>query len=249
MQALFQTILYQPIFNIFVALYNLVPDVGFAVVVLTILLKLVLYPFTNSSLISQKKLSNLQPKLEELKKQHKGEQQKLAQETMKLYKENKVNPLASCLPLLIQLPIFLALFWVLKDGINATDFNLLYPFIESPNAINPISLGFIDLGKQNIVLALLAGGAQFWQAKMMQTKQAPKTAGEGAKDENMLSSMNKNMLYFMPVLTVIIGLQLPGGVALYWFLSTLLTAVQQLVVFKKHKLDQENVEVLPANLK
>lgn len=234
MTAFLQAILYQPIFNGFVALYNVIPDVGIVILIITILIKLVLYPLTSSSIKSQKALTDLQPKLEEIKKKYGKEQQKVAQETMKLYKENKVNPLASCLPLLIQLPILISLYYVLRVALSAdVNFDLLYPFISQPDGIKTLSLGFIELGNVSPVLAVLAGGAQFWQAKMMSRKKPPKGAGPGAKDEGMASMMNKQMLYFMPVLTVMIGFRLPGGLTLYWFLSTLFTALQQLVVFKK----------------
>ncbi|MBI5222549.1 MAG: membrane protein insertase YidC [Candidatus Magasanikbacteria bacterium] len=233
MRELFQTVLSQPMFNAFVALYNLVPDVGVVILIITILIKVILYPLTASSIKSQKALTDLQPKLDALKKELKGNQQRLAQETMKLYKENKVNPFASCLPLLIQLPILIALYYVLRNALTTNSFDLLYSFVKSPGQINTVSLGFIDLKNANIILAVLAGGAQFWQTKMMMRKKAPKEAGEGAKDENMMSMMNKQMLYFMPVMTVFIGWQLPGGLTLYWLLSTVLTALQQVVVFKK----------------
>lgn len=234
MQAFFQAILYQPIFNAFVGLYNLIPDVGVVVLIITVIIKVVLYPLTSSSIKSQKALTDLQPKMEALKKEYKGDQQKIAQETMKLYKENKVNPLSSCLPLLIQLPILIALYYVLRMALSdAPNYSLLYPFVSQPEMIKTLSLGFIELGKVSPVLAVLAGGAQFWQAKMMSTKRPPKVAGEGGKDEGMASMMNKQMLYMMPVLTVVIGFQLPGGLTLYWFLSTLFMALQQLVVFKK----------------
>ncbi|MBU2542244.1 YidC/Oxa1 family membrane protein insertase [Patescibacteria group bacterium] len=235
MAALFQTILFQPLFNIFVGLYNLIPDVGIVILILTIIIKLALYPLTSSSIKSQKALTDLQPKLDELKKKYKDEQQKVAQETMKMYKENKVNPFASCLPLLIQLPILIALYWVLRQGLTTDNFETLYSFVSNPGHINTLSLGFIELGKESYVLALLAGGAQFWQAKMMCRKKPPAGAGPGAKDEGMASMMNKQMLYMMPVLTVFIGMKLPGGLTLYWFLSTLFMALQQLVVFNKNK--------------
>jgi len=109
---------------------------------------------------------------------------------------------------------------------------MLYNFVPSPGEINPISLGIIDLSKRSVILAVLAGATQYWQAQMMQSKRAPKEAGEGGKDENMMSMMNKQMLYFMPIMTVFIGLSFPGGLALYWFLSTLLTALQQVVMFR-----------------
>ena len=154
---------------------------------------------------------------------------------MKLYKENKVNPMASCLPLLIQLPILIALYYVLQRGLTATNFDTLYSFVKSPDQINTISVGLVDLKNSNIILAVLAGAAQFWQAKMMMRKKAPKEAGEGAKDENMMSMMNKQMLYMMPIMTVFIGMKLPGGLTLYWLLSTVLTVAQQAVVFKHQK--------------
>lgn len=238
MRELFQVVLTQPMFNAFVGLYNLIPDVGVVILIITVLIKVVLYPLTASSIKSQKALTDLQPKLDALKKEHKGNQQRLAQETMKLYKENKVNPFASCLPLLIQLPILIALYYVLRDGLTTTNFDTLYSFVKSPSQINTVSLGLVDLKNANIILAVLAGAAQFWQTKMMMRKKAPKEAGEGAKDENMMSMMNKQMLYFMPVMTVFIGWQLPGGLTLYWLLSTVLTALQQVVVFKKKATEQ-----------
>ena len=249
MQALFQAILYQPIFNVFVGLYNLIPDVGVVILVITVLIKLVLYPLTSSSIKSQKALTDLQPKLEAIKKEHGKDQQRIAQETMKLYKENKVNPLASCLPLLIQLPILIALYYVLRMGLSASpNYALLYSFVKQSEMIKTMSLGFSELAKASPILAVLAGGAQFWQAKMMSIKRPPKEAGAGGKDEGMASMMNKQMLYMMPVLTVVIGFSLPGGLTLYWFLSTLLTALQQLVVFKKKNVNPTDGSIIEGKV-
>lgn len=232
MLGIFQTVLYQPLFNIFVGLYNLIPDVGVGILLITIIVKAILYPLNSSSIKAQKSLSEMQPRIDEMKKKFKDDKQKVAEETMKLYKEHKVNPLASCLPLLIQLPIFIALYWVLRDGLSTTNFDMLYPFIKNPGSINTVTLGLLDLKNNSLVLAILAGAAQFWQAKSMMRKKAPVEAGEGAKDENMMSMMNKQMLYFMPVMTIIIGMKLPGGLSLYWFLSTALMAVQQMIVMR-----------------
>ena len=247
MKEIFQLLLTQPIYNLFVGMYNYIPDVGVVILLITILIKIVLYPLTASSIKSQKALTDLQPKLDALKKKHKGDQQKIGQETMKMYKENKVNPFASCLPLLIQLPILIAFYYVLRMTLTADSFGLLYSFVPNPEVINTVSLGFIELGTSSLILALLAGGAQFIQARMMSKKKAPVSAGSGAKDENMMAMMNKNMLYFMPVMTVFIGTQLPAGLTLYWFLSTLLTAVQQWIIFKKQKAN-EQVDVVEGKV-
>lgn len=237
MGAIFNTFLYQPLFNIFVALYNLIPthDVGIVIIIITILLRLALYPLTNKSLKAQKDLQELQPKLEEIKTKYKDDKQGQAQATMELYKNNKVNPFASCLPLVAQLIILIALYQVLRNMLNpAYDIaSHLYSFIKNPGVINQMSFGFLDLAHRSIVLAVLAGAAQFWQAKSMSTKRPPVAAGAGGKDENMMVIMNKQMLYMMPAMTVFIGISLPAGLTLYWFWSTLLMALQQVWLFKK----------------
>lgn len=235
MQELFQTIIYQPIFNLLVGLYNIIPDMGVVIALITLAIKLVLWPLTSSSIKAQKAMTDLQPKLEELKVTYKDNQQQLAQETMKIYKENKVNPFGSCLPLLIQLPIFLALYWALRAGLSSQNFNLLYPFVQNPGTIKTVTLGLFDLNHASYVLAILAGAAQFWQAKMLMRRKPPKAAGEGGKDESMAAMMNKQMLYMMPALTVIIGFKLPSGLTLYWLISTILTVLQQQILFRKHK--------------
>ena len=151
---------------------------------------------------------------------------------MQLYKQEKVNPFSSCLPLLIQLPFLWAVFIVFRDGLSNQALNDIYSFIYNPGTINAISLGFINLAKPNLVLAVLAGAAQFWQAKMMVTKR-PEVKTPGAKDEDMMTIMNKQMLYMMPILTVVIGMTFPGGLALYWLVTTVLTALQQMYLFKQ----------------
>lgn len=233
---LFNTVLYQPIFNVFVFLYSIIPDVGIVILLLTLLIKVVLYPLTTSSIRAQKSLADLQPKIDAIKKQHAGDQARIAQETMTLYKEHKVNPFGSCLPLLVQLPIFLALYWVLRAGLESPDFALLYPFVKNPEHINTMTLGIFDLHKNNnVILALLAGASQFWQAKMMSRKRPPATAGPGAKDEDMAAIMNKQMLYMLPAITVFVTYSLPSGLALYWTFSTILTIAQQGIIFGKQK--------------
>ena|SRR3989338_2753950 len=237
LSSLFHTILYQPIFNVFVGLYNILPghDMGVVILAITVILRLILYPLTSSSIKAQKSMQELQPKLEEIKKQYADDKQKQAQATMELYKNNKVNPLASCLPMLIQLPILIALFLVMRDGLASADLTKnLYPFVHNPGTLNPISFGLLDLSKPNAVLAILAGLAQFLQAKTLSRKSPPKEAGAGGKDEGMMAMMNKQMLYFMPLMTTVIGFRFPAGLTLYWFLSTALMVLQQLVLFRKN---------------
>ncbi len=231
---LYHTIFYQPIFNLLVWFYNIVPshDIGLAIIFVTIVIKIVLYPFSLQGIKAQKALQDLQPKTDDLKKQYKDDQPGLAKATMELYKKEKVSPFSSCLPLLIQLPFLIAVYSVFRNGLtNKQGFDILYSFVQDPGNISAIAFGFFDMAKANVILAVLAGAAQFWVSKMLVTKKQPQVLG--AKDEDMTSIMNKQMTLFMPIITVFIGLSLPAGLTLYWFITTLLTGVQQLYFFKK----------------
>jgi len=225
--SLFNTILYQPIFNGLIALYNLIPDFGVALIVLTILIRVVLFPLSQKAIKSQKELAILQPAIKKLQQQYKDDKQKQAQATMALYKEKGINPLSGCLPLLVQLPILIALYQVCLHVFKPEALNVLYSFVQNPGTVNPMFLHLIDLSKRNIPLAVLSGLAQYWQTRMMMpktVKDKKPAPGFGGQMSNML---NQQMLYFMPVLTVIIGLSLPGGLPLYWLATTLLTVGQQ----------------------
>lgn len=235
----FYTILYQPLYNLLILIYNLLPgwDVGFAIIALTILIKGLLWPLTSKSLKGQKALQEIQPKIEALKEECADDKEKLAKKMMELYSAEKVNPLSSCLPMLVQLPILITLYRVLMGGLNDNPAEHLYGFVENPEVINQMFLGFLDLSEPSIYLALIAGAFQFAQTKMLSARRPPKKLRKkkGAKDEDMLASMNKNMLYFMPVITVVIGASLPGGLTLYWSAVNLISVVQQLVIFRKNK--------------
>jgi YidC/Oxa1 family membrane protein insertase len=239
MIGIFNAVFYQPLFNLLIFFYNILPghDIGLAIILLTVLIKLILYPFSLQAIKAQKSLNELQPKIDEIKNKYKDQKEKMTQEMMRLYKENKVNPFSSCLPLLIQLPFLFAVYRVFVKGLGSKGLEMIYPFITNPGHINSISFGILDLAKPNLILAILAGAAQFWQTKMMPMKQPPPKM-PGSKDESMTAMMNKQMLYFMPIITVVIGATLPGGLTLYWFLTTFLTVGQQYLYFKKDKIDK-----------
>ncbi len=230
---LFTTIFYQPILNLLVWLHNIIPgnDFGWAIIGLTIIIKLILWPLSGKSLKSQKALQDLQPKLNALKEKYKNDKEELGRAMMELYRQEKVSPFSSCLPLLIQLPFLIAIYQVLRDGLQNGSLNLLYPFIAKPEAVNAVFLGIADLSKANIPMAVIAGALQFWQTKMLVHKNQPLVPG--GQDEGMASMVNKQMLYLMPVITVLIGATLPGGLTLYWLMNTLVTIIQQIFVLRK----------------
>ncbi|MFA6429144.1 MAG: YidC/Oxa1 family membrane protein insertase [Patescibacteria group bacterium] len=239
----FTVILLQPILNLLVWLYGVLPghDIGFAIIVLTIVIKVILYPFTVSQIKQQRALQEIQPKIEEIRARLKDNKDEQAKELMALYSKEKVNPAASCLPILIQLPVFLALYKALSMGLGALDTNLLYSFVPHPQTINTQFLSFLDLTKPSYFLAVAAALVQFWQTKQILKPPAATIATppsevvktEGAKDENMAAIMNKQMTYVMPIVTMVIGFSLPGGLTLYWFVMSVLTVFQQWWLMKK----------------
>ena len=236
--SLFFTILYQPMFNLLVWLYDVLPgnDIGFAIIVLTLILKLILAPLSHKTLQSQRAMQQLQPKIAEIKAEYKDDREKQAKAMMELYKNEKVSPFSSCLPLLVQLPILIVLYKVLMDGLSAANFSYLYSFVPNPGHIDGVFLNTFDLTTPSILLAVLAGAVQFFQVKMLPRPKSPKAVAgkEASKDEEMMVAMNRSMTYFMPIITVVIGASLPGGLALYWFMSNLFSIGQQVLVFKRY---------------
>lgn len=252
---IFSTIIFEPLFNALIAIYHVIPDLGAAIIILTLLIKGILILPSRSSIVSQKKLQEIQPKIQELQKKYKDNREELGRQTMKFYKENKVNPFSSCLPLLIQLPILIGLYQVFlavshtdpTTGILVTEqLDHLYPSlanIYTTQGIDQMSFGIINLAAtHNWILAVMAGLAQFWQSKMLVSKKPPKV--EGAKDENIASAMSKQMTYMFPILIAYFSIRFPAGLALYWVVSTLFTVAQQYVVFRKR--DPKPEVITPA---
>lgn len=236
MKNLFHIIFFQPIYNLLVFFYNVVPghDLGVAIILITAAIKLILYPFSKQALHAQKAMQEIQPKMEALKVQYKDDQAGLSKAMMELYKNEKVNPFSSCLPVLIQFPFLIAVYQVLHKGINAADTALLYSFIQVPASVNHIAFGFLDLTQKSVPLAVLAALSQYWQTKMLMHKKPPLSNNKPeAKDESMTATMNKQMMYMMPIMTLVIGISLPSGLILYWLVITLLSIAQQWWMFKK----------------
>lgn len=229
---LYHQILVRPIFNFLVFLYNTIPggDFGIAILVLTIIIRFIFTPLSIKTLVSQKKLNMLQPKIKELQDKHKNDRVALGQATMAMYKEHGVNPFSGCLPLLIQLPILLALYSALGSGFKQESLTTLYGFVSNPGSINEISLGFLNLAHKAPLLGFLAGGLQWLQSKLSLSYQSK----NGAQDKgNPAIQMTKQMLYFFPVMVIIIAWNLPAGLVLYWVVTTLFSVFEQMYINKR----------------
>lgn len=189
-----------------------------AIILFTILIKTALLPLTIKSVKSTAAMQELQPKIKELQKKYGKDRQRLSQETMKLYSEYNINPAAGCLPLLAQMPIFFGLFFAIRRSTEAGQGHFADGFLWISSLADPdkISLLFIPLAP----LAILAGGAQFIQMRMMR----PRNQGKTTDPQQAMMQM---MMNFMPLMVVIFGWSFPAGVVLYWFVQSVYSVVQQ----------------------
>lgn len=231
----FYYILYQPLFNGLILLYQYCSwqDLGLAVILLTLIIKIAMHPLTIKGLKSQKAMANLQPKIKEIQVKYKNNPQQQNQAVMELYKTEKINPFSGCLLLLFQLPILIALYQVFLKVLNKDSLDtILYRFVVSPGTINTTFFWIVDLNNKVFVgfLALLAGLAQYWQAKITSTNQP---IGVSPKDFSNL--MRKQMLYFFPILGVVVVWQFGAVIGIYWVFTSVISIIEQMIINKNQK--------------
>lgn len=208
-------------------MYQYIPDIGIVIILITILVRLVLLPSFHKSLKHQRELQKLQPKMNEIKEKYKDDKEKQAAAMMELYKVHKVNPLSSCLPILIQLPLLLALYQVFIRSLNGQELQGLYAFVQNPGHMDPMFLNWINLSATgNYWLAAIAAILQFVQTKMSQNKNSQSSDAT----TNML---NNYMMYFLPAMTFFLGVQFPAGLALYWVTTTVFGIAQQYYILRR----------------
>ena len=192
---------------------NLIPNYGVAIILLTILVRLLFWPLTHKSTVGMKKMQELQPKMKEIQAKFKDNPQRLQQETWALYREAKVNPMSSCLPMLIQIPVFIALFNVLRSAVE-----LRYaPFLWIGDLSEPEGLfaSWFPFGGLNILPILMAVSTG------LQSAFTPSTGDK---------SQQKMMMIFMPLMMLFMFYSFPSALSLYWFLSNLFSIVQMWII-------------------
>ena len=233
---IFNLILYQPLFNVLIWLYQYLPvhDLGLVVLILTVLIRFLLYPVMVQSIRAQKQMQEIQPRLQEIQEKYKHDKEKKARVMMEFYQKEKVNPFSGCFSTLVQFPILIALFFVFKTfqgGLDSAELGVLYSFVPSPgNITEPMFLGFINLANPSFGLAIFAGAAQFVQTKMLM----PKVRKSQSKDQMAQFSniLQKQMLYFFPILMVLFLTRLPAAIGLYWVTTTLFSIGQQYLIYR-----------------
>ncbi len=226
---------FQPLYNILILLYLIVPDLGVVIILLTLLMKFLLMPFTKHSIKAQKKMQEIQPELKKIQEKYKHDRQLQGRKVMEFYKEKGVNPAGGCLPMIVQLIFLIALYRVFMLGLdpNASG-DLLYSFVKNPGHLNMIAFGFLDLSKPNIFLAIVTAIVQYYQGKMMVEKHQLTEKKSDDKDKPDFSAMmQQQMVYMGPLLTLFIGMKFAAGLILYWLVTTIFMIIQQWFVMRE----------------
>jgi len=253
--AIFNTLFLAPVINIMVLFIHafdaigLPGSLGLSIIALTVVVKLLVWPFMTAQLRSTKKMADLKPYLDKLKEQHKGNQQKFSQAQMALFKEHGVNPVAGCLPALIQMPVLIALYQVIftffdtKSGLSHIN-NLAYSFVPDLQKMPSSQFLGIDLsykpsdfsqhGWVLLLIPIVTTLLQFVQSKMMVSAPVKKYPSDSPKEKkekdtkgDMASAMQSQMLYLMPLMIGFFSYSFPVGLALYWNTFTILGIIQQ----------------------
>jgi len=239
MSFLYHTIIYVPLYNGLIFLMQILSfiDVGVAVVLFTIIVKLILFPLSYKSVKTQASMKKLEPELNALKLKYESDKQEQAKQIMAFYKEKEVNPFSGFFLILIQLPIIFALYSIfLRSGLPKINIDILYPFVHAPSFVNMKFLGLIDISKKSIVLSLCAAVSQFFQIRYSMPKPAalPDGTKQSFKDD-LARSMSFQMRYIMPVVVFFISYGISAAVALYWSVSNLFMIAQEVYVRSKIK--------------
>lgn len=251
MKSLFQNFLVEPLYNFLIFILDTVPfvDLGAAVIILTVIVRFILFPISKSAIRSQFKMKQIQGPLKEIQKKYKDDQPALAKEMMLLYKENNIKPFSSFLLILVQLPVIFAIYFVfLREGLPEINTDLLYSFVTAPAYVSTTFLGFIDLTAKSIILAFAAGATQFVQAHLMIKKTQNMEEDDKSEDQtdkekmmkDMMKGMQLQMKYVMPIFMYFIAYSLGAVIALYFTASNVFSIFQEIYI--KKVIDKEKVE-------
>ena len=198
------------------AIYGVVGNYGIAIIIVTVLMRIIIFPLTLKQEKSMKKMRELQPELEKIKEKYKDNPQEYQQKTAELYRESGVNPLGGCLPLLIQMPVFVALYWAFSGNAIPADAKFLWFTLKQPDRLFMIGNFAFNL------LPILNVGVTYIQQKIMTSA----TSGQES------SQQMQTMLYMMPLMMLFIFYKMPSGVTLYYLVSGALSLVQQYFILK-----------------
>ncbi len=234
--SIFHLIFYQPLYNALVFLVGIIPyhDVGIAVIILTLITRTIVFPFSHRAILTQRKMRAIEPEMKQIKEKFKKDKQEQTKQTMALYKTHGISPFSGFLMLLIQLPILIALYKLFSSGIQFNS-GELYSFVSLPTEIRTVFLGLVDIFKSNYILAALAGITQFFQMYLAIPKIAKPDANSNSFSDQLSRSMAIQSRYIMPIFIFFIALKFSSGIALYWTAMNVFAIVHEAIVAYRAK--------------
>jgi YidC/Oxa1 family membrane protein insertase len=234
---MFHTLFYEPVYNLLVVILTIVPlhDVGTAIVIVTLLIKLILLPLNLSALRTQYLMKRLEPQMNKIKELQKTNPQESSKMMIEMYKKEKVNPFASLFTAIFQIPIFFALYFVFSKGLHA-DASSLYSFVHFPEKLHTLAFGLFDITlKNNIIIAVLTGLSSYSLARRQTVDMnKKKETNEESFQDQFMKSMKIQLLYVLPVIIGMSAFALPAALGLYWTVSNVIGFIQD--VYMKNKL-------------
>lgn len=237
MSFFYHTFFFDPLYNILMLLFKILPffDAGIIVIILTIFVRLIIFPLSRKAILTQVKMNEIGPELAKIKEKYKDKSEEQARHTLALYKEKRVNPFSGILVIIIQIPIILALYQIFLNFPEVNS-SLLYSFVAEPSHVNTTFLGFLDITAKSATLALFAALSTFFQLQFsMKGQSQPKGNSFG---DNLTRSMQTQMKYFFPLIVFFISYRISGVIALYWLTTNLFSIAQEFFVRKKLKTAQ-----------
>jgi YidC/Oxa1 family membrane protein insertase len=237
---IFHALIYQPLYNTLVFFVNLIPthDIGIAVILVTIIVRLILYPLSRRAIAAQMAMKKVAPDIEAIKEKYKDKPEEQGKAIFQLYRERDVHPFAGFLLLLIQLPVLIGLYWVFaRGGFPKVDPQLLYSFVHVPSAVNMEFLGFVNMAHtHNIVLAILVALSQFAYTRLSMGARVPGQGGsatpvgtvEASFSGEMAKSFDLQARYFLPLMIGVVSYLVVAAAPLYWVTSNIFMIAQEL---------------------
>ena len=249
--SIFHAIIYNPLYNGLVFLVGILPthDVGLAIVVLTIVVRFILFPLSRRAVQAQLAMKEIAPEVEELKKKHENDREQQSKAIFALYKEKKIHPFAGFMLVLLQFPILIGLYWVFaRGGLPKVDPTLLYSFVHQPVAVNMEFLGIVSMSSRSLILAALAAGTQYVYTRLSMGPPSTKDPSpvESSLSGDLAKSFDLQARYILPLMIGAIGFSIVAAAPLYWTTSNVFMILQEYLSGKRFSNNKGNYPVSSA---
>lgn len=243
---MFHTFLIDPFYNTFIFLIGIMPggDVGLAIIAVTLIIRLIFYPLFASNIRTQMGMQALQGELDEINTKYKNDAQERGKLTMDLFRKHKVRPISAFLSLLVQIPVFIALYYAFfLEGLNPIATDLLYSFVKVPSVVATNFFGIVDLMAQNnILMAVLVGVLQYAVVKYSFARMdTPKPSAKPNTNQRAQALQRQMMLYFLPGLMAVVSYTLPAAVGVYFIAGSVISLAQEWIIQRQMQAEKRAI--------